>query len=165
MKIYLFIFLALIAFQASPNEQYSAYRCNALKEEKQRIQDRFARGYGASEANYLNDRDRELFRIMRKHCVKPTPQPSYQVQSAPYESDQFNQLSSYNSAAINDNWSARNRVYQGEKLEAWEAFYKMPSRCRQRQPAQADFVFCAENKAEQRQAFEKHWKNRVNVSR
>lgn len=167
MKLYPFILLALIASQAAANEQYSAYHCKTLKAEKERIQERFAKGYGVAEGNYLNDRDRELFQIMRRHCVKPI-QSNQSVPSITFsDDDQPNQPfpnSSYDSSAINDNWSAQNRVYQGEKLKSWETFYKMPAKCRQKSPQHDDFVFCADDKAQQKKAFEQYWRNRVKVN-
>lgn len=164
MRLLAFITLSfIISIPTHAYEQYSEQHCNALKKEKEQIQERFARGYGVAEGNYLNDRDREIFRIMRKHCVKPV-QPN---SGASYRSGSSEQLTinpSYNADAINDNWSAQNRIYEGEKLKAWEQFYKMPAKCRHKQSKDNDFVACADDKAEQRKQFEAYWRNRIKLN-
>lgn len=160
---YLLIGFLLTSFFTVADEQYSSQHCAALKAEKERIQQRFAKGYGVAEGNYLNDRDREIFQIMRKHCVSPVRSGSsdnYQGQ----EAKDVITNPSYDSTSINDNWSAQNRVYRGEKLEAWQSFYKMPSKCRHKQSSDHDFVACADDKAEQRKRFEAYWRNRIKLN-
>lgn len=157
------LFCAVFASSAFAQDQYSEYHCKTLKAEKERIQEQFTQGYGVSLGNYLNERDRELFQIMRKHCVSPIK---------PGHSDDYNEpetkavitTPSYDPNAINDNWSAQNRVYRGEKLEAWQSFYKMPAQCRHKQSSDHDFVACADNKAMQRKEFEKYWRNRIKLN-
>lgn len=163
---FLSILFIIFGFPSFANDQYTKSDCEYLAKEREYIKKRLNAGYRVREGNRLNERDQELFRVISKHCRKPVDDSAYFYSSQPSQTV-TNLVPNYpiSSSAINDNWSAHNRVYQGEKLEAWEAFYKMPSRCRHRQSAQADFVFCAENKAEQRQEFEKYWENRVNFSR
>lgn len=151
--------MALFAFLAHSNEQYSAQHCQMLKEEKQRIQERFAKGYGVAEGNYLNDRDRELFQIMRRHCVRPTDNN----QDAPPKSPFITSKPSYDRSAINDKWSARNPTYTGEKRLAWDDFYKIPAKCRKINQNSDDFITCSEDKLQQRELFEEYWKNRIKL--
>lgn len=166
MKIFTSLFLLFITFAAASAEQYSQSHCDALKAEKERIQDRFTRTYGISEGNYLNDRDRELFRIMRRHCVKPTPSNQETPVNRYSDSNDAQKLTSgitYNPRAINDKWSARNPTYQGEKAAAWDSFYKIPAKCRKANSSSDDFIACAEDKAEQKKSFEQYWKNRITI--
>ena len=160
------LYLLFLLFTLSPllyaDEQYSEYHCNELKKEKERIQERFTKGYGVAEGNYLNERDRELFQIMRKHCVAPI-KPNDGVVYKRAEKDGL-PSNSYDASAINDNWSAQNRTYEGEKLKAWEAFYKMPANCRQKNSANHDFVACADDKAHQKIQFESYWRNRIKIN-
>ena len=159
---YFLILLLLSPLTAIANDQYSKQHCDALKTEKERIQERFTKRYGVAEGNRLNERDRELFMLISKHCRSPIDnRPSYSNSQPIY--DEYRSSSSSSSMAINDNWSAQNRVYQGEKLKAWETFYKMPARCRQKSPQHDDFVFCADDKAQQKKAFEQYWKNRIKL--
>lgn len=46
--------------------------------------------------------------------------------------------------------------YQGDKQQAWLAFYQQPSHCR-RPKSLVEFAFCSENKQKQRVDFEKHY--------
>ena len=162
MRSMLYLLFALIPYLSYADEQYSEYHCNELKKEKERIQERFTKGYGVAEGNYLNDRDRELFQIMRKHCVAPV-KPNDDVVYKRRQTDNFPAFS-YDASAINDNWSAQNRTYEGEKLKAWEAFYKMPAKCRQKNSANHDFVACADDKAKQKIQFESYWRNRITIN-
>lgn len=163
--------MLLLLFALSPlsyaDEQYSEYHCNELKKEKQRIQERFTKGYGVAEGNYLNDRDRELFQIMRKHCVRPTtpdePSASIGFSDEPEKHRPVNGAP-YNPRAINENWSAMNKTYVGEKREAWDSFYKIPAKCRQVSMSGDDFIFCSEDKLEQRKQFEVYWRNRIKIN-
>jgi hypothetical protein len=162
MRTMIYLAFALSPFLTAANEQYSEYHCQELKKEKERIQERFAKGYGVAEGNYLNDRDRELFQIMRKHCVTPIKMNETTIYQ---EAKTVKQPSlSYDASAINDNWSAQNQTYQGEKLKAWEAFYKMPVKCRQKNSANHDFVACADDKAQQKIQFEIYWRNRIRIN-
>ena len=166
MKLYPFILLALIASHAVANEQYSAQHCKALKEEKQRIQERFAKGYGDALRNYLNDRDKQIFQIMRKYCVKPTTENKFAKPNSttprPNQPKSSHALT-YDPSAINDNWSARNPTYTGEKRLAWDDFYKIPARCRKINQNSDDFITCSEDKLQQRERFEEYWKNRIKL--
>ena len=159
---YVLILLMLSPLTAIANDQYSKQHCDALKAEKERIQERFTKRYGVAEGNRLNERDRELFMLISKHCRSPIDNRLSNSDSQP-TFDEYRSSSSASSMAINDNWSAQNRVYQGEKLKAWETFYKMPARCRQKSPQHDDFVFCADDKAQQKKAFEQYWKNRIKL--
>jgi len=145
-----------------PMNNTASITATNLKKEKQRIQERFTKGYGVAEGNYLNDRDRELFQIMRKHCVAPI-----KPNDTGYKRTETVKLPSasalYDASVINDNWSAQNRTYEGEKLKAWEAFYKMPAKCRQKNSANHDFVACADDKAKQKSQFENYWRNRIKI--
>ncbi|MEH8017782.1 hypothetical protein MN202_11085 [Rheinheimera muenzenbergensis] len=162
MRSKFYLLFVLIPLFTYADQQYSETHCNELKKEKERIQERFTKGYGVAEGNYLNDRDRELFQIMRKYCVAPI-KPNDGVDYKQGETDSIPEIS-YDSSSINDNWSAQNRTYEGEKLKAWAAFYKMPAKCRQKNSANHDFVACADDKAKQKIQFESYWRNNIKIN-
>jgi hypothetical protein len=60
-------------------------------------------------------------------------------------------------------WSGRNAIFKGDKVAAWTEFYQVPTRCRQKQLTEAEFVLCADHKAQQRQLFDQKWQ-RLNFS-
>lgn len=163
LKFLSFILLLPLSLNTYADEQYSAQHCKALKEEKERIQERFAKGYGVAEGNYLNARDIELFQLMRKHCVKPTL-PNADSLTDDYLTESPSKRT-YNVKSINDNWSAHNKTYHGEKADAWLDFYKVPYRCRQKDSTTDDFIYCSEFKAKRRVEFEEYWKNRITLKK
>lgn len=160
MLRYLFIiFAALLSSHLLAYEQYTVGQCKAIEAERERIKSRFRAGFRASERNYLNRRDNELFQLLSRHCTSPrrqvtSSQPSSLTRSVTRSSSAINQ-------PTNTNYSARNRVYTGEKAQAWQYFYQVPEQCRLRNPSQADFVACAEDRTRQRREFEAQW-NQVN---
>lgn len=158
-----FLFLLLLSpLTALANEQYSTYHCDELKAEKEYIQKRFTQGYRIKEGKRLNERDTELFILIAKHCRSPVGYPNSDT-SPQRVNQKYRPGPSYSYKAINDNWSARNPTYTGEKLLAWDNFYKIPPKCRTIKQNSDDFIFCSEDKLQQREYFEKYWKNRIRI--
>lgn len=142
------------------NPQYTQYDCDQLAAERENIRKRLNSGYRVREGNYLNERDRKLFIEISKHCRNPVKEENYF-----YYSDSIRTTSSQPSPVtsrpsrrpVNTNYTANNRVFSGDKREAWDRFYKIPARCRSKDLTPDDFVFCAEDKADQRRDFEANW--------
>ena len=160
MKRILTAALLIFPLAALANDQYSQRRCDSLNAERETIRKRFNSGYGVSERNYLNKRDRELFMLISTHCKKPVQERRLSTIQTPVRSEQTTSSSATTSSVTRSpraNFSARNHVFSPEKSAAWDAFYKIPARCRSRDTAPEDFVFYAEDKADQRREFERQW--------
>lgn len=166
MAKFLLLIPLIFSFYALSAEQYYDFECRNLQNERDYIQKRLKAGYGVREGNYLNERDRELFTEIAKHCKKPIKREdissySYSdrpVRNAPIVTRQYHR-------PINTNYSGHNKIYYGEKRDAWDKYYKMPDRCRAKNLKHEDFVFCAEDKADKRDKFEEYWLLQMNANR
>lgn len=158
MRLLLAFALLFFPFNALSNEQFTQRKCDELKEEKEYIRKRFNAGYGVAEGNYLNKRDREIFMLMSAHCRNPLKETQRQIYYSDRPAPQ-NQAITQPRRLPKSSYTIRNNVYTPEKSAAWDAFYQVPSRCRSKDTSQEDFVFCAENKAQQKREFEKQWRS------
>lgn len=160
MKWILCILLILSRAPAFAADQYSKAQCDDLKNQKEQIRKRMNAGYGVQEGNWLNKRDRELFRLIGLHCSSPnstrhsgiTASSNLAASSASAEV-----TSPTTSLSKMPDWSANNAVFRGEKAAAWSEYYQVPTKCRQRNLSETDFVQCAEHKATERQKFARAW--------
>jgi hypothetical protein len=155
------IFVLGIALIHSPlwaAEQYTEAQCGSLKQQQEQIRKRMNAGYSFSEGNWLNKRDRELFQQIASHCTTPVTQAATHSESDIITSYQSTD-STNSKIALQDMpaWSGRNAIFEGDKAAAWAEFYQVPTRCRQKQLSEVDFVACADHKALQRLQFEQRW--------
>ncbi len=139
------------------DSQFSVNKCAALEAERMAIQAKMRRGYDVSEYNWLNGRELKLFNLQARHCVNPIPD---EQAAAAYLAPDQQQRQRQQQAEITTNFpmmQANNAVFTGAKAKAWDVFYQMPVQCRVHQQQAEDFVFCAEDKLRQRQAFLQQW--------
>lgn len=135
--------------------QFSVNKCAALEAERVAIQAKMRAGYDVSEYNFLNGRELKLFQLQARHCVHPIPdEQAAAAYLAPHKTQRQQQ------SQIRDDFplmQANNAVFVGAMAKAWDDFYQMPVQCRVHQQSAEDFVFCAEDKLRQRQAFLQQW--------
>lgn len=139
--------------------QFSVNKCAALEAERVSIQSRMRTGYDVSEYNFLNGRELKLFQLQARHCVNPVPD---EQAAAAYLAPHKTQRQQQNQ--IRENFplmQANNAVFAGAMAKAWDNFYQMPVQCRIHQQSAEDFVFCAEDKLRQRQAFLQQWQQQA----
>lgn len=135
-------------------EQYSQSRCDAIKAEREKVQDRMRAGYKAAEGERLRRRSTELFEILGRHCISPTNGRSYSSGSRTYTRSSANDLLN---KKVHDS-TVYSKTYDSDsKRLAWSSFYQYPERFRAKEMQQTDFVWCSENRAEQRAKFEAQW--------
>ncbi|MDP5151639.1 hypothetical protein [Rheinheimera baltica] len=158
MKWILLTAILLTPLSLFAAEQYSKAECDNLKHQKEQIRKRMNQGYGVAEGNWLNKRDRELFRLIGLHCSSPNEDrastTTERVDMSPSVS-----RNSRPSTSLQDmpNWSANNDIFKDDKAAAWSEYYQVPVRCRQKALSEIDFVQCADHKAEQRKQFDEMW--------
>lgn len=151
------IVLMLSPVVQAADSQFSVNKCAALEDERMAIQAKMRRGYDVSEYNWLNGRELKLFNLQARHCVNPIPD---EQAAAAYLAPDQQQRQRQQQAEITTDFpmmQANNAVFTGAKAKAWDAFYQMPVQCRVHQQQAEDFVFCAEDKLRQRQAFLQQW--------
>ena len=144
-------------------EQYSQSRCDAIKAEREKVQDRMRAGYKAAEGERLRRRSTELFEILGRHCISPTNGRSRSSVSPRYSRSSANDLLN---KKVHDS-TVYSKTYDSDRKRlAWSNFYQYPQRCRANELQQTDFVWCSENRAEQRTKFEDQWhaQNKVSTS-
>ncbi len=138
-------------------EQYSTYQCDNLRERIEFLRNRTSSGYDVAASSASSPRDSDLVAEYSAHCQHPvdtvrvvrgaiTPSPA-----SDYHYDSLENMPSF---------SANNATFSGEKADAWADFYQPPRQCRQKKLTEADFIACAENKAKQRDEFERVWQRR-----
>lgn len=136
--------------------QFSVNKCAALEAERSAIQAKMRKGYDVSEYNFLNGRELKLFQLQARHCVDPVPDDqAADAYLAPHKTQRQK-----HQTQVRDNFplmQANNAVFAGAMAKAWDDFYQMPVQCRVHQQSAEDFVFCAEDKWRQRQAFLQQW--------
>lgn len=142
----------LVSPTSIANEQYSKNQCDNIEAERESIRKRMNRSYSAQQGERWNKRSDELFTLLARHCKKPTKSAgnggNYSYQSNPTG---LLNTKVYNSTVYSNSYN------DDKKREAWGEFYKLPERCRAKKIQQADFVWCSENKVEQKALFESTW--------
>ncbi|SEI13129.1 hypothetical protein SAMN05660691_04048 [Rheinheimera pacifica] len=116
-------------------------------------------GYGVEEGNWLNKRDRELFKLIGVHCSSPNLHSS----SGDSRISSFSDTATVKRPAVSlsdmPDWRADNAIFKGDKSAAWSEYYQVPVSCRQKNLSEDDFVKCAEHKTQQRKQFDAAWNN------
>lgn len=160
MLRYLISAIMLTSFNLAAHPQYTVAQCDAIKSERETIKACFRTGYRPHERDSLNRRDTHLFQQLSRHCTHPIqPDEAQAISNNQQQKPATRTRTSVTNQPINNtNYSARNRVYSGTKAEAWQDYYQVPEQCRLRNPSQADFVACAEDRARQRREFEVYWR-------
>lgn len=163
------ILLLVVILTHSPlcaAEQYTKVQCDDLKQQKEQIRQRFNAGYGVAEGEWLKKLDDKIFFLIASHCNSPLAHAAvagssnenqgYASQTARNSSAA---TSAYNELSLQEMpaWSGHNAIFKGDKVAAWTEFYQMPRHCRQKQLSEAEFVQCAEDKAQQKRRFEQRW--------
>lgn len=117
-------------------------------------------GYGVEEGNWLNKRDRELFKLIGLHCSSPTLRSGSGAISRVAPSSDTSTVK-HPAVSLSDmpDWRADNAIFKGDKSAAWSEYYQVPVSCRQKNLSENDFVKCAEHKAQQRKQFDAAWEN------
>lgn len=139
-------------------EQYSQTRCNQIEAEREKIRDRMRSSYTSQQGERLRRRSTELFKKLGNHCKRPTKGYSRRVYANTYVPPSSNELLNkkvYDSTVFGKSYNSDDK-----RLE-WGRFYQLPGRCRAKQMERTDFVWCSENRAEQRAAFEAQWQTKV----
>lgn len=165
MKIVILVSCLLISLPVAAEQQYSQFDCDNLKQEKENIRKSMNKGYSVGMGEWLKQRDRDILLLLSRHCDKPIQQvspsntPQTTFSSAPTTERLITRPSATQQSvpSVNHYWSDVNRSYTGEKLKAWQSYYQKPARCLHRQSSEDDFIYCANNKAEQRESFEAAW--------
>lgn len=163
------IFLSLFILTHSPlwaAEQYTKAQCDRLKQQKELVRKRLNAGYGLAEGEQLDKQDRELFQLIAAYCTSPVAdsETRYEIDDAPSDEQitspiQHPAPTKYANVSLQQMpaWSGRNAIFKGDKVAAWTEFYQVPKHCRQKQLSEAEFVLCANHKAQQRELFEHKW--------
>ena len=134
-------------------EQYSQLQCDRIKAEREKIRDRMRSSYSASEGERLRQRSTELFKELGRYCKSPKRQGSSST-SRSYSRSSANDLLNKK----DHDSTVYSKTYDSDsKRLAWSNFYQYPGRCRAKEMQQTDFVWCSENRAEQRAKFEAQW--------
>jgi hypothetical protein len=174
MKWIILLVLILTNSPLCAVEQYTKAECDRLKQQKEQIHKRLNAGYSFAQGEQLNKEDRELFQLIAAHCTSPVTDTS--LDEAPSDGS-ANELgaelgdeqetsqnrrptpSKYADVSLQQMpaWSGRNAIFKGDKVAAWTEFYQVPQHCRQKQLSEAEFVLCANHKAQQRELFEHKW--------
>lgn len=156
-----YLLLVLMALGCSTGvmaseRQFSVNKCAALEAERAAIQAKMRSGYDVSEYNFLNGREMKLFQIQARHCLHPVPDE--QAAAAYLAPERAQRLQQQTQSPQNfPMMQANNAVFTGAMAKAWDNFYQMPVQCRIHQQSAEDFVYCAEDKLRQRQAFLLQW--------
>lgn len=170
MKWILLLVLILIYSPLWAAEQYTKAHCDRLKQQKELIRKRLNAGYGFAEGEQLDKQDRQLFQIIAAHCTSPIADtypneaPSDDSADEQVDAQETSQNlrqfpSKYANVSLQQMpaWSGHNAIFQGDKVAAWTEFYQVPKDCRKKQLSEAEFVLCANHKAQQRELFEQKW--------
>ncbi|MDQ9090249.1 hypothetical protein RC083_01440 [Pseudoalteromonas haloplanktis] len=142
-------------------EQYSQAQCDRIEAERENIRDRMRSSYSTREGERLRQRATELFKELGRYCKNPKRRGSSSA-SPRYSHSSANDLLN---KKVHDS-TVYNKTYDSDRKRlAWSNFYQYPQRCRANELQQADFVWCSENRAEQRARFEAQWQppTKVNI--
>lgn len=143
-------------------EQYSQTQCNNIKAERERIQSQMRAGYSAAKGERLRKRSTELFEQLGRHCNSPTNGNRRRSSSRTYTRSSANDL--LNKKVYDSTVYSKTYDSDSKRLH-WNKFYQHPERCRTKDMQQTDFVWCSENRAEQRAQFEMQWQSKAKVSK
>ncbi|GKW53266.1 hypothetical protein NCCP2140_23190 [Pseudoalteromonas sp. NCCP-2140] len=155
-KWILFLATLLASFNTVAEEQYSKSRCDNIEAERESIRKRMNRSYTARQGEHWNQRLDELFTLLARHCKHPK-RSSGKGGTYTYRSNPTALLNTkvHNSTVYSNSYN------DDKKRHAWGQFYQLPNRCRAKNIQQADFVWCSENKAEQKALFESAWSGKA----
>lgn len=134
--------------------QFTVTECATIEAQREAVQAEMRSGYHASEYNRLTGRELKLFNLLARHCQKPE-RDDYLL-----EEPRSRQPSTQSSDDLPESFPmmrSDNAVFVGEQAKAWDIYYQMPDQCRLHQQTRQDFVFCAEDKKRQREAFLQNW--------
>ena len=157
MNKWILLLATLIAsFNTVADEQYSKSRCDSIEAEREGIRKRMNRSYTARQGERWNQRLDELFTLLARHCKHPK-RSSGNGGNYTYRSNPTSLLNTkvHNSTVYSNSYN------DDKKRHAWGLFYQLPDRCRAKNIQQADFVWCSENKAEQKALFESAWSGKA----
>jgi len=135
-------------------EQYSKFDCDNLRDRVEFIKKRASSGYDIQQSRSLTGKDLAIIQEYHLHCQHPVDTVRV-IRGALHDS----QAADVAEISIQDmpGFSANNAIFHGDKAAAWTDFYQVPSQCRKKQLTESEFVFCAEQKAAQRDKFERAW--------
>jgi len=143
-------------------EQYSQTQCNQIEAERERIRDRMRSSYTSQQGERLRRRSTELFKMLGNHCKRPTEGYSRRVYADTYVPPPANELLN---KKVHDSTVFGKTYNSDDKRLEWGRFYQLPGRCRAKQMEQTDFVWCSENRAEQRATFEAQWQTKIGLNK
>ena len=158
-KWILFLATLLASFNTVADEQYSKSRCDSIEAERESIRKRMNRSYTAKQGERWNQRLDELFTLLARHCKHPK-RSSGNGGNYTYRSN----LTALLNTKVHNSTVYSNSYNDDKKRQAWGQFYQLPKRCRAKKILQADFVWCSENKAEQKALFESAWSGNSKAS-
>ncbi|TMN71713.1 hypothetical protein CWB85_09810 [Pseudoalteromonas sp. S1727] len=141
-------------------EQYSQAQCERIEAERENIKDRMRSSYTVTQGERLRKRSSALFEQLGRHCKSPTKVRT-RSSSRTYTRSSANDLLNkkvYDATVYSKTYDSDSKRLQ------WNQFYQHPDRCRTKDMTQADFVWCSENRAEQRARFEAQWQPPTKVN-
>ena len=148
------LFLVFAAAVYAGEAQFTVTECATIEAQREAVQAKMRGGYNVSEYNRLTGRDLKLFNLLARHCQQPE-RDDYLLEEPKSRKSAIqttNDLTESFPMMRSDN-----AVFVGEKAKAWDNFYQMPDQCRLHQQSRQDFVYCAEDKVRQREAFLQSW--------
>jgi len=151
-KWILLLAILLVGQNAVAVEQYYQSQCDRIKAEREGIRKRMNRSYTAEQGERWNKRSDELFTLLAKYCKNPK-RTSGNGGTHTYQSSSTALLNT----KVHNSTVYSNSFNDDKKRIAWGQFYQLPERCRAKKIEQADFVWCSENKSEQKALFESIW--------
>lgn len=150
----------IVSCGTSAAEQYSQARCDRIKTERENIRNRMRSSYTSAQGERFRKRSTALFEQLGRHCKSPRKAGS-RSGSRMYTRSSANDLLNkkvYDSTVYSKTYDSDSKRLQ------WNEFYQHPERCRTKDMQQTDFVWCSENRAEQRARFEAQWQPSNKVS-
>lgn len=150
----------IVSCGTSAAEQYSQAQCDRIKTERENIRDRMRSSYTSVQGERFRKRSTALFEQLGRYCKSPTKAGSRSGSRTYTRSSANNLLNKkvYDSTVYSKTYDS------DSKRIKWNQFYQHPERCRTKDMQQTDFVWCSENRAEQRTKFEDQWHAQNKVS-
>lgn len=146
--------LLFSAAVVASDRQFTVTECATLEAQREAVKAKMRSGYDVSDYNRLTGRELKLFNLLARHCQKPE-RDDYLL-----EEPRSRQPSTQSSDELAESFPmmrADNAVFLGEQAKAWDVYYQMPDQCRLHRQTRQDFVYCAEDKKRQRDAFLQNW--------
>lgn len=163
MKWTLLFSLVGLLFSGVVKAEYSHARCESIKNEREQIRAKQREGYSSYEGERLRKRDDYLFIELSRHCSGQR----FAGASGDTKGLSYNQRQQQLALQAQKDWevlsqkfpdmSANNALYEGSKGDAWLSFLVIPEKCRVKNISYADFVWCSEDKQQQKSHFETFW--------